>query len=296
MAITASPSQPSPHRTVEIDGIDIHFDASLRGDQDLVLVMVHGFGACLESWHDIYPALAAEFSVVRLDLKGSGFSSKPREPTYAPLDQAKILSAFLRELGLKKVVLIGHSLGGGVSLLAYLRNLDMPAGLSIDGLVLIDSVGYPQSPPFFIRVLRNPVTRFFSGLLSAEHRVRLVLNRAFEVKSRITPDRVERYAFFLRLPGAEFALARTAERVFPPDLDAITARFGEISCPALVIWGEKDRIIRPENAQRFCADLGNAQLLTLADTGHVPHEERPPPVVDAIGRFVRALVGRLRNP
>lgn len=280
--------KPGPQRTVEIEGIDIHFHAALKSDGDTTLVMVHGFGACLESWHDIYPALAGEFSVVRLDLKGSGFSSKPRDEDYALRDQARILLGFLKVLRLKKMVLIGHSMGGGVSLLTCLLDLDTKSGLDVVGLVLIDSVGYPQQPPFFISALRNPFTRFFVRLLPARFKVRLVLERAFEVKSRITPDRIERYAFFLRSPGANFALARTAEQMLPPDLDTITTRFPEIELPALIIWGDKDRVVPLENARRFHAALRRSQLLILPDTGHVPHEERPLPVIEAITKFVES--------
>lgn len=279
----------TPQSIVKLGALEIHYHAALQGDSDTVLVMVHGFGACLESWHDIYSALSARFSVVGLDLKGSGFSSKPAENSYAPLDQAKILTAFLKTLGTRKIVLIGHSLGGGISLLAYLHNLDVDGGLDIVGLVLIDSVGYPQPLPFFVNAMRNPVTRFLVQLLTPEHRVKLVLNKAFEVKARITPDRVERYAFFLRLPGASTALARTAERVLPPDLESIAARFPEIHVPVLIIWGEKDRVVPPENAHRFHADIPHSQLLILPETGHVPHEERPQLVIDAISRFIRSI-------
>ncbi len=277
------------HQTVEVDGIDVHYHSALRSGHDTTLVMVHGFGACLESWHDIYPALAAEFSVVRLDLKGSGFSSKPRDESYALRDQASILLDFLEALRLKRIVLIGHSLGGGVSLLTCLRNLDTELRLDIVGLILIDSVGYPQPPPFFVSALRNPFTRFFAQLLPAGLKVRLVLEKAFEVKSRITPNRVERYAFFLRLPGANFALARTAEHMLPPDLDAVTARFPEIEVPVLIIWGEKDRVVPLQNAHRFRAALRASQLLILPETGHVPHEERPRPVIEAITQFVESI-------
>lgn len=277
-----------PQSTVKIDGIDIHFHAALKGDSEATLVMVHGFGACLESWHDVYPALAAEFSVVRLDLKGSGFSSKPRDEDYALRDQARILLDFLKVLRLENIVLIGHSMGGGVSLLTCLLDLDTKSDLDVLGLVLIDSVGYAQQTPFFIGALRNPFTRFFVGLLPARFKVRLVLERAFEVKSRITPDRIERYAFFLRLPGANFALARTAEHMLPPDLDTITTRFPEIELPALIIWGDKDRVVPLENARRFHAALRRSQLLILPDTGHVPHEERPLPVIEAITKFVES--------
>jgi pimeloyl-ACP methyl ester carboxylesterase len=284
-----------PDRTVKIEGLDIHFQAALRGDGETTLVMVHGFGACLESWHDVYPALAAAFSVVRVDLKGSGFSAKPRDEGYTLHDQARILLDFLKALRLEKIVLIGHSMGGGVSLLTCLRNLDTKSGVDIVGLALIDSVGYPQRLPLFVTALRNPFTRSVAQVLPARLKVRLVLEKAFEVKSRITPDRIERYAFFLRLPGANFALARTAELILPPDLDIITPRYSEIEVPALIIWGEKDRVVPLESAHRFHAALRASRLLILPETGHVPHEERPLPVIDAITKFVKSQNHELRR-
>jgi pimeloyl-ACP methyl ester carboxylesterase len=281
--------KPRPDRTVKIAGVDIHFHAALRKDGGPALVMVHGFGACLETWHDVYPALAEEFSVVRLDLKGAGFSAKPRDERYALRDQAGIVLDFLKALHLAKIVLIGHSMGGGVSLLTCLQNLDQKAA-DIAGLVLIDSAGYRQELPSFVTALRNPFTRPIAQLLPARLKVKLVLEQAFEVKSRITPDRIERYAFYLRLPGAGFALARTAKLILPPDLDTLTARYPEIEVPALILWGERDRVIPLEHAHRFRAALPASQLRILPDTGHVPHEERPLPVIEAITSFVRSAI------
>ena len=126
--ITTMPShpqyEPRPGEALQVDGVTINFQASFRERPDTTVVMVHGFGATLESWNDIYPSLASEFSVVRLDLKGSGFSSKPAQETYSPIDQAKILLGFIKSMGLRRVVLIGHSLGGAISLITYLQNLD----------------------------------------------------------------------------------------------------------------------------------------------------------------------------
>src|SRR3954468_22479558 len=73
------------------------------------VVFLHGFGAAMESWSDIQPAIAAKYPVVRIDLKGFGRSSKPRDEKYSARDQADVVAATLRSLDLRRVVIVGHS-------------------------------------------------------------------------------------------------------------------------------------------------------------------------------------------
>src|SRR5262245_29858203 len=82
-----------PARSLDISGVTINYAASLVSSSAPVLVLIHGFGASLETWNDIYPALRAKYSVVRLDLKGHGFSSKPDDEQYTMEDQARLLAA-----------------------------------------------------------------------------------------------------------------------------------------------------------------------------------------------------------
>lgn len=291
--VTSAPSrfqyEPRPRQSLQVNGVAINYQASLRQNLDTTVVMVHGFGAALETWDDIYPSLAAEFSVVRLDLKGSGFSSKPAQDSYSLVDQSKILLGFIKSMGLRKVVVIGHSLGGAISLISYLQYLDTKSSLEIVGLILIDSSSYPQQFPFFVGALRNPVTRFLSELLPVEIRIRLVLNYSMRVKSQITTKKIQGYSFFMKLPGAEFALAQTAKHIVPLDVDAITARFSEVSVPTLIIWGKDDRVIPLENGYRLHAAIQTSQLIILPETGHIPHEERPEEVMLAIKEFLRKV-------
>lgn len=251
--------------------------------------MIHGFGASLETWHDVYPTLKTRYRVVRLDLKGHGFSSKPEDEEYSLDDQARLVIAFISKLGLKRVVLVGHSLGGGVALLTHLRAQDHKPEFEIVGLVLIDSAGYPQELPFFVRTIRNPITRFFAYLLSPEFRAQLLLERVFSVTSRVTADRVHRYAYFFDLPGSREALKRTAKYIVPPNIDELVGRFEQITVPTLIVWGEQDSAIPLEYAHRFNRDIKNSRLKILRETGHVPHEERPEQVLEALGEFLMVL-------
>jgi len=279
----------APSQIIYVDGIALNYTSSVKAHENATLVLIHGFGASLETWHDLYTPLSTQFPVVRLDLKGHGFSSKPEDGNYTLDEQARLVIAFITRLGLKRVVLVGHSFGGGVALLTYLRTLDQKPSFDIVGMVLIDSAGYPQPLPFFVRALRNPVTRFFTYLMSPEFRARFLLKRVFSVTSQVTPERVHRYAYFFDLPGSRNALEQTAQYIVPPNIDQLVLRFSQVSIPTLIIWGERDNVIPVENAQRFNQDIKSSKLAVFPETGHVPHEERPEQVLKELGDFLGAL-------
>ena len=291
LGFAPAPSAPSlaPGKTVYVDGIALNYTSSAIAPENVTPVLIHGFGASLETWYDVYPLLSAQFPVVRLDLKGHGFSSKPEDDNYTLQEQANLVIAFITRLGLKRVVLIGHSLGGGIALLTYLRCQDQKQSFDIVGMVLIGSAGYAQELPFFVRALRNPVTSFFTYLMSPEFRARFVLERAFSVTSRLTPERVHRYAYFYDLPGSRNALEQTAKHIVPSDIDQLILRFKQISIPTLIIWGKQDSVVPVENAHRFHQDINGSRLIVFPETGHVPHEERPEQVLKELTEFLTAL-------
>jgi len=286
----ASGAQPvlAPARTVQVDGLAVNYTSNVTDPDAVTLVLVHGFGASLETWHDVYPALARQFQVARLDLKGHGFSAKPARDDYTWDEQARLVTAFIARLGLKRVVLVGHSLGGGIALLTCLQRQER-AAFDIVGIVLISSAGYAVEVPFFIGYLRDPVARFFVYLVSPEFRVRFIFERVLGGRARITPERVHRYAYFLELPGSRNALERTAEHIVPANVGELGRRYRQIAVPALILWGENDNVIPVAYARRFNRELKDSRLTILPQTGHLPQEERPERVVEEIRGFVRAL-------
>lgn len=251
--------------------------------------MIHGLGASLESWNDVYEPLSALYQVVTIDLKGHGFSAKPDDDNYTVHDQARLVVGFITALELKRVILVGHSLGGGVALLTYFESQDRMPSFEITGMVLIDSAGYPQSFPFFVTAIQNPLTRFFMYLASPELRARFLLERVFSVTAQITPDRVYRYAFFYDLPGSHHALEQTVKDIVPANIDELLKRYKCIEIPTLIIWGERDPVIPITSAYRFHEDITNSEITVFDGTGHVPHEERPKEFLERVVEFLRQL-------
>jgi pimeloyl-ACP methyl ester carboxylesterase len=280
----------APALSVEVEGVKINYTSTVKSPQALTLVLIHGFGASLESWHDVHPALTAKFQVVRLDLLGHGFTDKPAGGDYSPQGHARLVSGFIGKLGLKRVVLAGHSMGGGIALLlTQPPSPAVPQPFEIAGLVLIASSGYPQPLPFFIEALRDPVLRFFSQLIPAEQRTRYTLERIFFSRAHLTPERVHRYAYFASLPGHFHAQTQTALQIVPADLAQLSTRIKTVRLPTLILWGDQDRVVPLENAHRFKRDIPAATLHIVPQAGHMLPEERPSQVFDFIEYFVKTL-------
>ena len=84
------------------------------GDSKRTLVLIHGLGASAERWDSVIPTFAKNFTVYVPDLVGFGFSDKPITD-YTTEFFSKFLASFLSELGIKKAVIIGSSLGGQIA-------------------------------------------------------------------------------------------------------------------------------------------------------------------------------------
>jgi pimeloyl-ACP methyl ester carboxylesterase len=284
LAVSACAVRLSPptlsHRYTYEPTTTINYEVHGEGDRSLVLL--HGFGASLETWRDIEPLLAAHYTLFLLDLKGFGRSSKPKDNRYAADDQAAIVTRFVRDVVKSNVTFVGNSFGGAVALKAYLRLRN--TSVVVDRLVLIDAAAYHQAIPWFVRVLRWPIINHAVFLMPATTRASMVLHKAFADDGKVTDERVRRHAQFLDLPGAHYALRKTAQALVPND-DFATQLAG-IDASTLVLWGKQDEIIPVSNAQRFVADLKHAQLILLDHTGHAPQEEAPHATATAIIEFL----------
>ena len=237
------------------------------------VILLHGFGASAYSWRFLGPALAKDHRVLTIDLKGFGLSAKPEDGKYAISDQADMVAEFIRTRDLHDLVVIGHSMGGGVTLMTYFKvPEDDPA--RIKKLVLIDSAGYPQKMPLFIWLAKVPVLGSVGGkLISPRFATAQVLRKCYYHKDRITDEQIDTYAYYGSLPGAREAVVATAQQIVPEDIEAVTARYKTISVPVLIIWGAEDEVVPLSVGQNFKRDIPNSELVILPQCGHMPPEE-----------------------
>ncbi len=237
------------------------------------VVLVHGFGADLNSWMFNQPVLAESRRAVAFDLPGHGGSTKAVGAGDAEALAAAVADA-LDALGLDRVHLVGHSMGGAIAVSLARHRPERVASLT---LIATAGLGAEINAAFidgFVRAGRRREAQEVLALLV--HDPALV--------SRAMVEDVLRYK---RLDGVAAALDKVARAWFPDGhqaLDLLPA-LAALPAPVQLIWGRDDRIIPLAHAEALA---GKLPVHIVDDAGHLPHMEKSGEVNRLIGRFIEA--------
>jgi pimeloyl-ACP methyl ester carboxylesterase len=239
------------------------------------LLLIHGFGASGFTWRNWEGALARFGRIVNVDLVGFGDSPAPEDWEYTPAAQAREVVALVRELGLEDVVIMGHSLGGGVALLTSL-GLQAEGNSPITGQILVAGMAYLQRLPRFVGYASsNRLAQVLFDVIPKRKIIELALISAQAPGTPILEEQLEGYArpFFRR--EVRRATIRAATRLIPADMDSVVARYPTLSVPTLLLWGALDPVIPLWVGERLSRELPQARLEVLEGCGHLPQDERP---------------------
>jgi pimeloyl-ACP methyl ester carboxylesterase len=262
-----------------------------RGSGRDTIILIHGFGLNRKSWYDIADALANHAVVYMVDLIGSGDSPAPELWPYTIESQAEMIQKLILDQALSDITLIGHSYGGGVSLMLVHQMVEKGGGDLFKRLVLIAPAAYPQPLPIFIRIPRIP---FLGACLlkwiPAELQIKLTLRRVLFNDQAITPERIKRYKSNIERPSYRNALIQAAQNILHRETDGIYEKIKTIATPTLLIYGENESVIIKKNLIRLSTELQDVAARTIADCGHIPHEEHPQKVADMITLFMKGSI------
>jgi pimeloyl-ACP methyl ester carboxylesterase len=243
------------------------------------IVLIHGYGGALDWWDDIAPALAKHHRVIRLDLIGHGGTAAPASG-YEITRQAELVSAVLDKLGVNRVVVVGHSLGGWVGTALASMNPKR-----IECLILIDS------PPtvalnlsFLARAHVTPVVGEVMAQFVTDGWLRDGLVDAFA--PGFPPP--ERFVSDLKqIPHVAYRQEHVAGFTYCEK--PIYERLKELDPvpPLLSIYGSLDSKMSAHEAKLY-EWVPEARLVTLANVGHSPQVEAPASTIQLIESFVAA--------
>lgn len=274
-------SAPELIQSALVDGVLMRWEE--HGEEGPPVVLLHGLPTSPRLWRFVLSELAPDLDAGRLrcfawELVGFGHSAREglgRDVSLAA--QTEHLAAFLDALDLRRTVLVGHDLGGGVA-----QRLAVLAPERVAGLVLVDSVAYRAWPAPPVRVARRAAdwierapTALLGPLLAAT--LRWLGHRAPAEASALY-----RHAY-AGARGAR-ALAHQLRALDPRDTDEVGPALRELALPARVVWGERDPL-GVCAAARLARDL-EAPLELIPGAGHFTPEEHP----DAVARAIREVV------
>lgn len=247
------------------------------GDTGPVIVMLHGWGAFKELWWMSMRDLGRDHRCFALDLPGHGDSYIGRADSIVGLAEA--VAAFCDDLGLREIILLGHSMGGCVAVEIALRRPDL-----LRQLFLIDAAIDSRKMPFFTRTYLQPHIGW-PALRASQ-----MLGRAFRPFGARIPHEhrggwlrpwVRRASYLANFEPE--GLYRLLHSLFTSQNDD---RLAQISTPTTVISGQLDALVPAPLSRHLAMRIPRAHYVEIPAAMHNPMDERP----KAFCRVVRAAL------
>jgi pimeloyl-ACP methyl ester carboxylesterase len=269
---------PARSRFADVLGLKAHY---LEAGDGPPVLLLHGYLHSAATWRKVLPGLAERFRVLALDQVGTGKSD--RGPWDWSIDGlCRFVEAFLDAAGVPALhAAVGNSLGG-----ATVLRLALAAPGRVGRLVLVDSAG--------LRAHLPPVLRLF-GLPGAEPWIRrassfrplarALLARWAYPRGPVDDETLAGFVDGFSVPGT-FAAAASIARAFPASSAALDRRLPELDVPALVVWGERDRLLPLAAGRRLAGRIPGARLEVMAGCGHCPQEEDPAGFLELLRGFL----------
>jgi pimeloyl-ACP methyl ester carboxylesterase len=270
-----------PSKFVDIAGMRVHVRDQGPAEDPVPIILIHGTSASLHTWEGWVNALRGRHRVISFDLPGFGLTGPSPSGDYSADANVRFMRALLDALQIQHCVLAGNSLGGYIALQATFA---MPE--RVEKLILVDSGGYPSvatSMPIGFRIARMPLLKHLMQSMLPRSMIESSLHSVYGDPDRVTAALVDRYFDLTLRQGNRAALIQRFEQT---DFGGGAGKIAELKLPVLIIWGGRDRLIPPQNAERFHHDIVGSQLVIFEDLGHVPQEEDPVRTVAAVSRFL----------
>ncbi len=234
------------------------------------LLMLHGYPLDHSIWAPVVPLLQNSFELILPDLRGFGESDAPSE-AYSLGDMAADLAGLLDHLEIERAALAGHSMGGYVAL-AFARLYPH----RISGLALVASHPYADPPD-------RQEARLVTARAVAQQGVAVV---ADSMPEKLTTDlslQRDLRNLALRQPPAGMIGALKAMAARSDSMDLLRG----FDLPLVVVQGARDSIIPIQFGRDVQAALPAAQVVELANVGHMPMMEAPQETADALLRLLQ---------
>ncbi len=260
-----------------IDGVRLRLRDTGPSDAQAI-VMLHGFGASLETWEDWAKSLSRRYRVIRFDLPGFGLTGPDPTGDYTDARTMKILGDLMDQLDVARASLIGNSLGGRIA-----WNFAAMHPARVINLILISPDGFASPGVNYDEQSETPLVMRALPYTAPRSMLKANLAAAYGNPKALTEASVTRYHDMMLAPGVRPAILARLNQVILREPGPTLAR---IKAPTLLLWGEKDGMIPISNADDYLQDLPNATLVRLPNLGHLPFEEDPVQSLIPVERFL----------
>lgn len=273
-----------------VRGGAIHF-VDLGPPDAQPLVLIHGLGGQMQHFtYALTDFLSDTFRVIVVDRPGCGYSERDSDAMADPSEQARMIGEFLDAKDITNPVLVGHSLGGAVSLAMALQRPD-----NVAGLALICPLTHPQpaAPEMFkgLEVQSPTLRRLIGNTLAvpiANSTAEKVLAAVFKPEQPV-PDFMDRGGAALGMRPQGFVSASGDMVAVDHAIEGQAARYGsELKVPGGVLFGADDAVLSPDTEGKTMEQYG-LTFETLPGRGHMIPLTAPQECAD----FIRRIAARV---
>lgn len=232
---------------------DVELAYTIEGEGDTV-ILLHGWGCDGNIWRATMELLVPHFRVVTVDFAGFGQSGEPHM-VWGVEEYTRSVEALVKELGIVKPTLIGHSFGGRVSILYASRN-------EVARVVLADAAGVKprRTLRYYYKVYTFKLMKNILPMLIGGQKAQMLIDQRRQKSGSSDYNRAT--------PMMRAILSKCVNEDLCHIMPAVTA-------PVLLFWGERDTATPLKDAETMECLMPDAGLVVAKGAGHFAMLEQP---------------------
>lgn len=266
-------------------GMNLHYRDEGNALDTIPLVLIHGTSSSLHTWEKVVSILNTTSygnkRVITLDMPAFGLTGPNPENKYDYENYNAVIDSLLIKLKVNHCMIGGNSLGGGIA-----WHFAVAHPNKVNKLILIDASGYPkknEKGSLGFKIAQIPVINNLLLYITPKSLIQKSIEGVYFNKSLIQEATITRYHELLLCEGNRSAALSLFKHPFVQNTEWIKT----IKTPTLILWGREDGLISVENTKLFNQDIQNSKVVVLDNVGHVPNEEAPQAVAEAIYAFIK---------
>lgn len=264
-------------RLVETPGIRWHVQIAGNGPP---LLLLHGTGASTHSWAGLLPLLAGRYTVIAPDLPGQGFTTLSGRRDFSITGMSRALRVLLDTLHLEPQLAVGHSAGAAIA-----ARMVLDGQLSPQSIIALNGAFVPFggvvtrlfSPLAKLLTLNPIVPQVFAWSASDRSSV----ERLLKSTGSVIPE--ANLALYQRLFASPPHVSATLNMMASWDLDTLLRDLPRLKAPLLLVIGENDLTVPPDDAHLIARLVPASRTIRLSALGHLAHEEDPARIAGLVG-------------
>jgi len=264
---------------ITLNGLRFHYRDWGTSDAP-VLIALHGVTSTAYAWDTTARALCDRYRILALDQRGHGETEWAKE--YSVASALADVETFVRELGLKKFVLVGHSMGGRIAYYYAPRHLDQ-----IEHLVIVD-IG-PEIAPAFVKRLQTAMQA--NDIFNNPEEAFQIL-RAGNPRPSDDAMRQLTHHNLMQLADGKWTWRydrglRNGERPLERlDGESQWSILSQITSPTLLVRGAETDLLERSTAERMARTIPNCKLVEIPNAGHSVPLDNPEGFIAALQEFL----------